>query len=1269
MNATASTFFATFFVVLTSAFLVAPSPCFADGGASGEQPRDPDEKPTFWLVDENGSWRAPLPNWSIDDVMRVIDSRDEERNASPWAIQNIDATGRVEEGIARLTIEIEMSVADGVVRAPLGLGEGVYIPESGDSSADESRGTGFWYEGPGLCALDVDRRTGEYAAIFQTPFPKAPTSAADSASGRTVGQSSASGSDSGESSETLSDDAERRSSFEQGRLRPNIYRLALELCFPIETAGQTEVAPRASKMTSDEQERRFVATFPPSLHSQLTLEIPMADAEVAFVSGAMADAPTTMSENASELKLRGLGRGGERVEIGWRKNIRLGEDSDGEERVVYQVEDALIVAELDARGTTYDATLPIRAYGGETDLFRVELPPNAALTPESVAAIGANGASYEIASARVVDENEAQTDSDSGEASGSRGREVEIRLAQKTSIATLSLKARALATDAASRLDARRAPRHISGFNVRDAQKQYGRVRVVKSRDSDFNVTPVYGVSVALDDAFEDGSEVYSFFSQPFLMTAEGYARETIVDARPEYFMTVECDELRLRARFLYSVYGAKIRELRLRLNGWRLSKVSDANNALNQEGIIPANDAGETVIPLSAPSDGEILLELEFVRDVDSKPIVDDAALRAEDKSSCSVSFPAPVSAREESATVVILPANDAALEPRDDLIFGMTRKTARTFPLNFEIPADARQTPLYYQTRLTGADGRDPLFVADIRRLKQEIWVEVKTEAALSETGQFRVNETLEYRIEHEPVDALEFQTLSRLLDSTRDRAVKCFVDGRPQSLVYDPPTAETKSADAASEKSGSTSIPPKSMYAYCRVLLDAPRIGTCVVSLQYELEPLEFRDGLTNQARVELFQPKIDESALNSVSNELTLSAPVGLGLSFSKPSRSARRNEASDEFDSGFQSFWNAEARKFSDDGKYESIRCTSLVAEFSARFSVSYDSRENGATIVDRAWAQSWFAENARVDRVAWRMRDDGRDFVEVRLPERCSPDLVSVAIDGESLPVGGDAKRGLLFREHSVRIPLERQNRSGEFVVELSYVVPNASDSRGRLVVEFPNFAVDSMWIRRIYWQTIFSRKRLVVVDPRDWTPEFVVRRGAGLGALLFRRVPTMTQDDLCDWIGLSRREPIPQEANVYLYSRFCETPARPELTGNDSSVHEERTIPDARLATASNAFIVFLGSGFVLAVGLALVYLQTMTARQALLARWILLGLCAAALIFASLRPLVALLFLQTTAIGVLLTLGVAALNAVLGRGESEKKRGETKNSSEKVA
>ena len=1184
-----------------------------------------DEKPTFWLVDENGSWRAPLPNWTIEEVMRIVDSNKETEAASPWAIQSLDATGGVEGGVARLYIAMTISVADGVVRAPLGLREGVYLPTPEEEESGDAKNAGFHYRGPGVCVLDIDRETGEYVALFDT------VPAHEEENDPAAEESTDVASDS-ESVDDPSKDAATRESRPRGRIRPNFYELELELCFPVERVGYSD--------SDEDAQWSFAASFPPSLHSQLTLEIPTSDVTISAVKGAAADAPTTMSESSSELKLRGLGRAGERVEFSWRPDRRRATSNREETKAVFQVEDASIVAELDARGVNFDATLPVRVFGGDSDLFLVELPPDATLTPESVSATGSNGVSYETLSAREIPAAEAQ--------GRLQGKVVEIRLAQRVSVATLRLKATAVAQEAEQGVNARRPVRALAGFSVVGAQKQFGQLKVTRAQDCDFDVTPIYGASSVLDSSVPDGSEIYSFFSQPYLLLAEAFERETVVDARPEYLMRVGNDELRLRARFQFSVYGSKLRELKLRRNGWRLAKVLDSQNVLNQEGVIPSNDRGEAVFPLANPADGEILLEVELTHDVEK---IDDASAR------CQIALPFPIAARVEPGSVVVLPDADAEFTPGSVAITGLSRKTARAFSLKLEIPADARKTPTYYQTALSGPGDPDPTFVGTIRRLSQEIWVEARTDATLDEKGAFHVNETLEYRVENEPIESFAFQGSARLFDAIRDRGVKCFVDGRPQNLILDVPNPIANGAGSASADDGQT---PKPLdFETCRVKLDAPKIGECVVLLQYDLDPIDMREGLTNQVRVELFQPLKDENDMPFVSNVLTIAAPVGLGLAYAGTGRVAKSAD-SEGGDDPFQTLWEVEPRRYSDDGKTESIRCTSLAAEYNARFSAALDTRGQALVAVDRAWIQSWFSKNSRLDRVVLKM-EARRDYVDVKLPERCAPDRVAVSVNGERLPMGGDSRKGFLFHDRAVRIPLEQYRQKGDVVLEICYALPSEKDSRGKLVVDFPDFNVDSVWIRRIYWQTIFGRKDVVIVDPKEWTPEFVVKRGDGIGSFFYSRFPTMSQEELCDWCDVAQREPIPQEANVYLYSRFCQTPPPSDdapVAPGIKSARTEPTLKRARLYVASRSILVLLGSALALILGLAILYLQNFNARVAFVMRGALLVLCLLAVVCASLRPLLALLFLQTSVAGIVVTALAALLNVWVARSEKNAAR-----------
>ncbi|MDO5310161.1 MAG: hypothetical protein Q4G03_11825 [Planctomycetia bacterium] len=1354
-----------------------------------------EQRPTFWLVDENGAWRAPLPNWTLEEVMKMVDSRTESLSLTPYSIQSVTASGQVADGRARLQIQIDANVAAGIVRMPLGLQEGVYIPSA--DSVDSADNLGFSYQGPGGCMLDVDPTTGEYIAVFQT-FPRsrrdqsqpveaplngsryeesyhdepedapetdaqeadAPEEVVELQNHEEASEPAQSPNDSdtveahsdaseapesathehdaqdqtnapaqeesaqapeatpntdapqpsqedaqseenpaGEpqdaepsavstpdapSSEATQEENHGARAPRSLRVRPYHYSLTLDLSFTVETVGDDEY--------------RFVASFPASVHSQLTLVTPIPDVKIGAVKGAAADAPTTMSESASELKLRGLGRAGERVEITWRKEKK----EQLENLLAFQVEDALISAELDARETLYEATLPIRVFGGEANLFRVTLPPDALLEPgaDAVIAIGANGATFELLS--VTTGNSASSDSNDSQPSSY----VEARLAQKTAAVTLKIKARTrvaeegyTASAHSGSGDDRPEPRAITGFSVQGAQKQYGQIKIKKSEDSDFNVTPVYGATGASEASFEEGEEHYSFFSQPFLLNAERYKRETIVNVKPEYQTIIGLDSATLRARFQYSVYGSKASAFRIKMNGWNLVSV-EPENLVSMRNVIANATSNETIFKLNTPQDGEVAFELTATRQLDAMPqpvestasasndlpealaqlespeteqtdaapetnpdadadasdattqsepvqLWSDAELDADDSDlgvRIAMPLPMPIASRVETAALVASPEDDVAFLPDLQKSQGITQRPARSYTPYFETPKDAQQSPMLYQARPT-AQGAPTLY-ARVAKLERKVAVDVKTDATISDKGDLHIAQTLVYKIEHEPLDAIVLQARARLFDHDNQQRyaenLKFFVDGKLATNVQVDPeesVAAKRLSDDASEKP---------LYAYRRIpFTDAPKIGVCVITVQYDLPRIDFQIDGTRHIRFDLFQPKKESSDVLDpvVTNNLTITTPFGVRLAYesNQPAHAAPSSDpASGDVSANSQyeenetaSFWKAESPVLSEDGRIETLRCSSIMREFSARFS-GVVSVQTGVTTVERAWIQSWFSEDSRVDRMAFRMNCK-RDYIEFKLPEDVKRNHIAVSLNGSYLTFGDDDKQSMSLEEQILRVPIPNSVQQEPFVLELetSYNRTTTRDPRGRRVADFPTFVDTSVWVKRVYWQTIMAYNKHVVVDPRGWTPEFVVKRGGFAG--VYQRMATMNQDELCDWIGIARREPLPQEVNVYLYSRF-DAPIR------------------ARFYQADRGTLVLLGSGVALLFGLGLVYFPLTRSRNTLL----LICVCVAAL--SAIRPLLALIFLQTTVLGVFLTVVVAVVADRFDRNATRRALGKTK-------
>ena len=1170
-------------------------------------PTSPNEKPTFWLLDENGSWRVPLPNWSLEDVMRTLDAQEEEESASSYSIQSVDAVGKVEDGVARLSIQCAVNVGTGAVRVPLGLKEGVYIPTSAQEETNGSRFGGFSFEGPGYASLDVDPETGEYVAIIRTaprtpkkrvqspknakkenrnandnvsqppapqptpapeptPAPQ-PTPAQEVSvlTGASVAQRYA------DENDDSDDDAERDES--ATRLRPNQYILTLELCFVVETI--------------DTDEYRLVASFPPSVHSQLTLETPVADARISSVKGAVATPPTMLSESSSELKLRGLARGGERVELVWQRSKK----EDLKSRLVFQVEDASIEVELEARETGYDVTLPVRAYGGDSDVFYVRLPDRASLTPDSVVATGYNGAVLSIKSVRETSEAALANEGDGIDPNVelSDASVVEVRLEQKTTFVVLKLKARVQILDSVDVSDpnVRQPIRRLAGFELLGAEKQCGKIGVMKSEDLDFNVAPIYGA--ANDSENVDAEERFEFYAQPFLLTAQLYKRQRIVNVKPEYHMTVGAATTELRVRFAYSIYGSKATKFPIRLNGWTFNYVHD-------DGVIDVNNVpgdapnGEIALPLKSPVGGDYAFELSFSR---ANNLADDGLFTAE--------FPTPIADWVEPAAVVVVPENNVELKPDLKKCVALSLKSFRAFSLQLEQPRLV-QPPSYYQTDqiLSNSDEKQRVasFAAYVSKLERKTTITADSKATISEKGEFHIRQDFTYDVEHEALDSVSIRVPTKLLvqdDKRKASNVKYFVDGK----LVPSHSLRLETIDGSD-------------YLIRRVLLnDSPKIGAFVVTVQFDCAPVEFRTGATT--RVELFLTEPDDEVLET--NTLTFNVPSGVRLEYAKSD----------------SSFWNFENGEITEDGAYWRAKFSSNGREPYSVFTGFQDSGDEdnqGVAIVERAWIQSWFANSARVDRAAYRLVCE-RGALNIRLPRGVRKDRVAVALDKTPLKNVADPERGVFIDDVNLRIPISKELQKREFTLELSYVVSNASPnvygSNRRCYVQLPVFSESTTWLRRVYWQVVVPRSRHLVNAPKNWNSEYLVRRESGLG--VYRRVASVSSNELSEWIGIDRREPVPKDVNIYLFSAF----EQPSASG---------------FYLIDRSILILLGSGVALAIGLGLVYFPSV--RSPL----ILFLMSVVALAVAAIYPTLSLLFLQTTVLGLVLAFLAAVFSTAFGRG-----------------
>ncbi|MBQ9812262.1 MAG: hypothetical protein IJM54_03015 [Thermoguttaceae bacterium] len=1305
------------------AFLGARAVYAQPGARDTDEDRSrPNEKITFTLKDGTDSWLVPLPNWSLEDVMKTIDAQEEEKITTPYSIQSVNARGRVEKGLARLVIDVELDVADGTVRVPLGLAEGVYIPTPEQEESGESRQGGFSFRGPGLCTLDVDPETGEYVAIVQSPTrrfrrrasvqnrepseneeqrrpeepapeqpaeptpeqpaepapeqpaepapeqpaepapeqpaepapeqpaepapeqpsepapeqpaepaPEQPAEPAPEQPAEPTAYLRLAGFSEAYASELLDPQEDERVVAENaGAERPvqqfHKYTLRLELCFCVEPIGKDEY--------------RLLASFPPSAHSLLTLEAPSPDARISSVKGAVAAPPNAMSETTTELKLHGLGKGGERAELVWRQRV-------SSEDVVYQVENASIDVTLVARETTYDAALPIRVFGGESNEFYVRLPDGANLEVDSVSAVGAGSALFSVKSAREVALEEVPESLKAGllQDESARGAFAKIQLEQSSTSVVLKLRARAFATaeEAAQEADASGATpaRLLAGFGVLGAQKQNGQVKISCAEGLDFDVTPYYGASRDSDALNADERESYSFYTQPFLLKAQAFRRQAIVNVKPEYQATALLDGVELRARFKYSIYGMKATEVRLRLHDWKF-RSDDANETLDLRRAYFNESSGEHVFPLKTPSDGVVVFELTFFR---------EASLDKD--GTTSLTLPTPVADWVEPSALVVTPYNNVALNVLKDRCVGLEQKSARSFSLELEQPKSTQES-LYFQTNqiISNADDeqKDATLCATISKLEQEVDITCATEAVFSERGEFSVRQTFAYDVKNEPLEEIAIQAPRALLKAKAtkteakekkndEKEVKAD-DKNPATGANVKFTVDGKAAIATLRENEAGE---DDALTYVVSLSDQPRIGSFVVVVQYDYQSQSLEAGSTNN-RIDLYltQPyDADQLRLNT----LRVSAKDTVYLTSNAVDEEEIGAQEDAENASGKTSvkrFWRQTEGGYLEDGSSWYMVFQSSMPETFIRFSGGLTSEKQGAPIVERAWVQTWFSNAARYDDAFYRVRCE-KSALTVRLPDGTRRDRVAVSLNDKPFTNVSDPERGLFVGENTLRVPIPEELRSREFVLELSYMTSNkdlnAYTSNGRCYAQLPTFDSQT-WVRRAYWQTIVPNTRHIVAPPKNWSSEYVVRRESRLG--FFKRVASAKTDELYDWIGVEKKDrpdPYEQDANVYLFSSFNYNGTADE--SNDSEI--KPVVSSFYLAT--RAALVLFGSGVALAIGLGLLYFPGVRSPLALFV------LSLVSLTFSAFQPTLALIFLQTTALGIVLTLATTIIAAVFGR------------------
>ena len=378
------------------------------------------------------------------------------------------------------------------------------------------------------------------------------------------------------------------------------------------------------------------------------------------------------------------------------------------------------------------------------------------------------------------------------------------------------------------------------------------------------------------------------------------------------------------------------------------------------------------------------------------------------------------------------------------------------------------------------------------------------------------------------------------------------------------------------------------------------DGARIGVCVVSLLYPGPNFELTPQMSNRIVIDVASP--EDGTLTA--NRLQVQTPPGVLI----------------EQSAGAEGGWKPEEKQSSEAGTRREYRFFSPQRENRITLRGILNAEDVlGTTVVERVWIQTWLAGTGRFDRVSCRVLSD-QDFFLVELPKNVRHDQFEVKLDDQ--PYFEKQGRELSPQTNTLTIRLDETQKGRPITLEIAYLMKSAAVDAND-TFELPRFSGSSVWVRRCYWQVILPPTRHIIGGAEGWTPEYYDRTWSGF---FFRRVASMGQDELGTWVGVSAGERIPRDSNVYLFSSF-----------NPPDV--------SRLRMMTRAVLILIGSGATLLFGLSFLYFPMIRYQGVLL---FLALLFVAVFVY---RPVVILIFLQTTVFGLVLTLFALFLKRLLSR------------------
>ncbi len=657
--------------------------------------------------------------------------------------------------------------------------------------------------------------------------------------------------------------------------KEGLHEITLKMLVPLSVVGE---------------ETKLKLFAPRATRSELKLKVAQVDA-VGTVSAGATILPVA-DEQAEGTLFEVLGVGGE-FELAWHK----AGDRVAEIPPILETTGNISVR-FDNRGITSEATLAVHSYSSPFDRFAVRLPPGAEVLP-------GNTPGYTLHPLEAKDEQD------------SRQPLVEVRLHKKT----------------AGPIEVRLSTRHkleedrlsegveLSGFEVVGSARQWGTIAVAAGNNRQVVFASQQGVrQIDLLPESLRGEDViagFEYAAQPYTLRARLAPRKTRINVDQEYLFLVESDRLRLEAKLVYFIRGAKVNVLSLAMPDWELDEAGPENLVIAD--AVERNESGLVSLPLQQPLSGQVELRLH------AHKILPKAA------NTFSFSLPLPQVVSPGPATVAVLPADNVELTPDGKAIKGLTRLQIAP-PL--KLP-ERRQEPLFYR-----GEGQAAVFAAAMQVHSRRVTVDVASQVNLAEESA-GVEQKLTYSIAYEAVDHLVLDVPQALAGPNR---IEIERDGKPL---------------AAKIISASEDSPVPAGRAQMRVSLSGPTIGLCELIVRYNasMPPLE------TLSPAPWSVPLVMPINAESTGNKLSLTGAPGIKI--------IGHGDVWKSAEKGLEFINRQSGLEFQADQLQSSFNLEVQPEERG----------ESKAIVGERAWIQTWLTSSARQDRAVFQFIDNQKELV------------------------------------------------------------------------------------------------------------------------------------------------------------------------------------------------------------------------------------------------------------------------------------------------